>query len=129
MLTSRLERIPNTNDARLYIATLGVLAPYRRQGLATKLLNHIIEQARSSWAVVTPDPAPAPIEDKKKKGAAAPAAPKTTAPTPPPRIVGLKVHVQTNNESARDFWMAQSFQLTETIDKCAALIRASVRFV
>ncbi|KAH9817695.1 acyl-CoA N-acyltransferase, partial [Melampsora americana] len=33
------------SEGKLYIMTLGVLAPYRRRGLATKLLDHVIQAA------------------------------------------------------------------------------------
>ncbi|KAG0331802.1 hypothetical protein BG004_001497 [Podila humilis] len=38
----------STTLQNLYIATLGVLAPYRRLGLGTKLLNHILETANEA---------------------------------------------------------------------------------
>jgi GNAT superfamily N-acetyltransferase len=102
----------------LYIATLGVLAPYRRQGLATRLLKHILEQARASWtAAAVPPTVPAPpSKDDKKKGTATKSLP---APTPSsPRIVGLKVHVQTSNPDARTFWERQGFAVTQTLERC-----------
>ncbi|MBW0502699.1 hypothetical protein O181_042414 [Austropuccinia psidii MF-1] len=36
------------NETKLYIMTLGVLAPYRRQGLATRLLDQVTEAAHKS---------------------------------------------------------------------------------
>ncbi|KAF9097993.1 N-alpha-acetyltransferase 50 [Mortierella sp. AD031] len=36
----------STTEQNLYIATLGVLAPYRRLGLGTEMLKHILEQAK-----------------------------------------------------------------------------------
>ncbi|KAI1316466.1 N-alpha-acetyltransferase 50 [Mortierella claussenii] len=47
----RKEKVAGSPLQNLYIATLGVLAPYRRLGLGTKLLRHIlehVEQAASS---------------------------------------------------------------------------------
>ncbi|KAI7950500.1 hypothetical protein MJO29_009174 [Puccinia striiformis f. sp. tritici] len=38
----------STNPTKLYIMTLGVLAPYRQQGLATKLLNQVVSAARKT---------------------------------------------------------------------------------
>ncbi|KAG0303974.1 N-alpha-acetyltransferase 50 [Dissophora globulifera] len=43
----RKEQTPgSTSSQDLYIATLGVLAPYRRLGLGSKLLDHILEHAQ-----------------------------------------------------------------------------------
>ncbi|ORZ04418.1 acyl-CoA N-acyltransferase [Lobosporangium transversale] len=43
----RKENVPgSTSLQNLYIATLGVLAPYRRLGLGSKLLKHILENAK-----------------------------------------------------------------------------------
>ncbi|KAF9278348.1 N-alpha-acetyltransferase 50 [Mortierella antarctica] len=41
----RKETVAGSATQNLYIATLGVLAPYRRLGLGSKLLNHILEMA------------------------------------------------------------------------------------
>ncbi|KAF9114346.1 N-alpha-acetyltransferase 50 [Mortierella sp. AM989] len=41
----RKEPIAGSTSQNLYIATLGVLAPYRRLGLGSKLLAHIMENA------------------------------------------------------------------------------------
>lgn len=43
---SRMEVNKDTEDKRLYVLSLGVLAPYRRRGVATKLYNHILEHAQ-----------------------------------------------------------------------------------
>ncbi|RIB17934.1 acyl-CoA N-acyltransferase [Gigaspora rosea] len=45
----RKEPIPSTSpkQAKLYIMTLGVLAPYRNLGLGTSLLKHILHHATS----------------------------------------------------------------------------------
>ncbi|KAF9435709.1 N-alpha-acetyltransferase 50 [Entomortierella beljakovae] len=44
----RKEPIAGSTTENLYIATLGVLAPYRRLGLGSKLLEHILENANLS---------------------------------------------------------------------------------
>ncbi|KAF9427415.1 hypothetical protein BGZ94_004957 [Podila epigama] len=46
------ESVAGATTQNLYIATLGVLAPYRRLGLGAKLLDHILETA--SDATTTP---------------------------------------------------------------------------
>ena len=38
--------------SRLYIMTMNVLAPYRRQGIAADLLTHVLEKAREDPSIV-----------------------------------------------------------------------------
>ncbi|GAA5870831.1 hypothetical protein JCM3774_001688 [Rhodotorula dairenensis] len=42
---------------KLYVMTLGVLAPYRHQGLGSKLIHHVLSTAAESLAQPTPAPA------------------------------------------------------------------------
>lgn len=45
-----LETPQNHNSpTRIYIMTLGVLEPYRRYGIATKLVNHVVEEAKGMY--------------------------------------------------------------------------------
>ncbi|SCV72074.1 BQ2448_4768 [Microbotryum intermedium] len=75
-LVSRLEPISSTSDSepsselessstpssttrphvQLYIMTLGILSPYRRQGLASKLLTSVLEAAEKSHRPIPPQP-------------------------------------------------------------------------
>ncbi|CEQ39581.1 SPOSA6832_01107, partial [Sporobolomyces salmonicolor] len=65
---------------KLYVMTLGVLAPYRNQGLASKLLHHLLNTASSthrtplpasaSSSALAPEPTPAPSKKAAKKAAA-----------------------------------------------------------
>eukprot|EP00884_Botryococcus_braunii_P004295 jgi/Botrbrau1/13867/Bobra.0056s0100.1 len=48
----RLEAIPNTDNAKLYIMTLGVLAPYRGQGIGGLLLQHVLTTAKLHEEVI-----------------------------------------------------------------------------
>eukprot|EP01041_Mallomonas_annulata_P000715 gene715-1376_t len=42
---SRIESHPVGGYNRLYIMTIAIFAPYRRRGIASKLLSHVLEQA------------------------------------------------------------------------------------
>ncbi|KAH8929220.1 acyl-CoA N-acyltransferase [Atractiella rhizophila] len=80
-------------DVKLYIMTLGVLAPYRRKGLGKMMLDHIVDEAEKTWH--TP-----PSSDKSK-------------PAPKPktrrRVKLLYVHVQVSNTESKEFWEKMGF--------------------
>ncbi|KAG0147732.1 hypothetical protein CROQUDRAFT_670324 [Cronartium quercuum f. sp. fusiforme G11] len=123
-------------EGKLYIMTLGVLAPYRRHGLATKLLNHVIQEALKSQEAPPPPPPPKPeptpapsVETKKtlqkgKKTAGSKAQEATKQPSkeaPPPieeeertqlpKLTSVYVHVQHGNEDAKAFYLRHGFEL------------------
>ncbi|KAF9933162.1 N-alpha-acetyltransferase 50 [Linnemannia zychae] len=80
----RKEVVPGSpNDQNLYIATLGVLAPYRRLGLGSEMLKHILEQASLS------------------------------ASSGHPKIAKVYLHVQSNNEEALEFYKKHGFEVAE----------------
>jgi len=43
---SRIEKDKDSGEIKLYIMTLAVLAPYRRLGIGTKLLDHVFDYAK-----------------------------------------------------------------------------------
>ncbi|GAA5989015.1 hypothetical protein JCM5350_001750 [Sporobolomyces pararoseus] len=84
----------NKDGYKLYIMTLGVLAPYRNQGLASKLIHHLLEAASQTLNQPTPTDISAPVESSPaqastpapplSKKAAKKAAQKGKAAPPPP---------------------------------------------
>lgn len=120
------------------IMTLGILAPYRRHGLATKLLDHVIAEALKTRTIsrprapAPPEPTPTPvvIESKKtiQKGKKAMGQKTQTSETSKPvvsketieveeeqiqlpRLTSVYVHVQFGNEEARAFYGAHGFEV------------------
>ncbi|CAM6084243.1 unnamed protein product [Calypogeia fissa] len=51
-LACRLEKKEGSTGVRLYIMTLGVLAPYRRIGIGSKLLRKTLEQCKEDPNIV-----------------------------------------------------------------------------
>ncbi|KAJ8294333.1 N-alpha-acetyltransferase 50 [Rhodotorula toruloides] len=118
---------------RLYVMTLGVLAPYRNQGLGSKLIHHVLTTAAESLA--QPHPSPSSVTPPSKPSApAAPAAKgKKAAPPPPqangkkeadkkdekaeekeppkPRVSSVYLHVHVANEEGRQFWEKWGFEV------------------
>ncbi|KAG0275360.1 N-alpha-acetyltransferase 50 [Linnemannia exigua] len=74
----------SNNEQNLYIATLGVLAPYRRLGLGSEMLKHILEQAKLSLTAA---------------GQA--------------KVAKVYLHVQSNNEEALEFYKKHGFENVE----------------
>jgi len=77
----------NPCEGRIYIMTLGVLAPYRRYGIGTKLLDHILEQSES-----------------QRKA------------TPQQPVKSLYLHVQTTNQEAVDWYTKRGFVIEKTVE-------------
>lgn len=71
---------PTTEKKKLYIMILNVLAPYRRRGIASELLQFVTDKA---------------VED--------------------PEIEEVYLHVQVNNEEAKDFYQSHGFKQSEVI--------------
>ena len=86
-----------SSTSTVYIYTLGVLAPYRRLGLATLLLDHIVSTA------------------KRAVGGGASSASTTNASatptqTPTPTKHRVQLHVQTGNGAALAFYEKHGFR-------------------
>ncbi|KDN39761.1 hypothetical protein K437DRAFT_258939 [Tilletiaria anomala UBC 951] len=104
---------------KVYVMTLGVLAPYRRLGIASNLISHLLTVASSGTIVSLPDPdappspAPKPApkgKDGDKKKAEAP-----KVPTKDYEIESIYLHVQTSNEEARKFYEKHGFKVVEEL--------------
>jgi N-alpha-acetyltransferase 50 len=106
--------------SKLYIMTLGVLSPYRRQGLASKLVQHVIHEAEASLA---PAPAVVAAEEPASKKAKGEEKDKDAAKEkkkeekeevvkPRARIESLYLHVQVSNDEAKRFWEKHGFEVT-----------------
>lgn len=101
--------------------------PYRRQGLASKLISHVIEAATASHdkasdgngTTASANKADTPSADKKQKKAtddkkADEAKDKKTEQAnagPSPVIESMYLHVQTSNDEARRFWESHGFEV------------------
>ncbi|KAM0791583.1 hypothetical protein ACM66B_006027 [Microbotryomycetes sp. NB124-2] len=127
-----------SEKARLYVMTLGVLSPYRRQGLASKLIRHVIQAAEQSHhqqskadtkattngtngSVKDTAPSAGKKQKKDKKDGVAADIDKKAEDTtdaqskPAPIIESIYLHVQTSNEDARQFWEKHGFEVKDTI--------------
>ncbi|KAK4694468.1 hypothetical protein P7C70_g8725, partial [Phenoliferia sp. Uapishka_3] len=111
---------------KLYIMTLGVLRPYRRQGLATKLISHIISTAEASHHPAPPPTPSSILAEIEFKKAAQPKAStsklekekddkKKKEEPVVPVISSLYLHVQIGNDEARRFWEKNGFEVVDTV--------------
>lgn len=81
----RIEDGADDAHCKVYIMMLGVLAPYRRLGIATALLNQVLEQA-----------APGTKMGERT-------------------VESIYLHVQTCNQVARSFYEQHGFVVTDTV--------------
>lgn len=92
--------------------TLGVLAPYRRLGLASKLLEHLLFVASVGSTVSLVDPkVELPKPTKDKDGKEVKPEPKMEKRT----VASLYLHVQTDNDDARALYEKHGFKLKEEL--------------
>ncbi|SNX82433.1 related to N-alpha-acetyltransferase 50 [Melanopsichium pennsylvanicum] len=108
----RLEPI-SKDSARIYIMTLGVLAPYRRLGIASALLQHVLDHVAPGKHIQIVDkdaPIPKPKKDKNGKDTKSEPLQKTV------KVQNLYLHVQTSNDEARTFYEKFGFKVQDTID-------------
>jgi ribosomal protein S18 acetylase RimI-like enzyme len=99
-------------------------AAYRRQGLATKLLDHVYEKATEASRAAANSPLTSTTttasakatKSKADKGKGKAVDPTPSAPSPPaPVLKSIFVHVQVSNEDSKAFWLQQGFKETETV--------------
>ncbi|WFD30615.1 N-terminal methionine N(alpha)-acetyltransferase NatE [Malassezia sp. CBS 17886] len=81
----RLEDGSDPTKVKVYIMTLGVLPPYRRLGIASALLRHVVDHVGIGSLV---------------SGR---------------RVESIYLHVQTGNEAARQFYEAFGFSIVDTV--------------
>ncbi|PWZ01109.1 acyl-CoA N-acyltransferase [Testicularia cyperi] len=108
----RFEPVDNDN-VRVYIMTLGVLAPYRRLGIASALLKHVLDHVSPGKTIQLIDhsaPTPKPTKDKNGKEQK-PEPVKKSA-----KVQSIYLHVQTSNDEAKLFYEKFGFTVTQTID-------------
>lgn len=105
--------LASADTVNVYIMTLGVLAPYRRLGIATVLLQHVLDHVKPGRDVELVDTnAPVPKAKKDKNG-------KEIKPEPVKKSFKVKsvyLHVQTSNDEAKIFYEKFDFKVRETID-------------
>jgi len=88
---SRLEKGSKEGESKLYMMTMGVLAPYRNFSIGTAALDEIILAASSP--------------------------PPTTAAAKQPRITHIYLHVQTSNQDARRFYERSGFKVVSEVQE------------
>lgn len=121
----RFEPDQKTGKVKVYVMTLGVLAPYRRLGIASNLLSHLLTVVSPGTIVALADPnAPAPPPPsssallKASTAAAADKGKKKLEPKQPTKdfeVESIYLHVQTSNEEARQFYEKHNFKVVEEI--------------
>ncbi|TKA58080.1 hypothetical protein B0A53_00482 [Rhodotorula sp. CCFEE 5036] len=138
---SKKPQIDDQKTYKLYVMTLGVLAPYRQQGLGSKLIHHVLSTAAESLAQPPAAPTPSSTPTPKTNGTS-PAAPPTKGgkaasssakpesitkkdekdeeekerkEPPKPRVESVYLHVQVGNDEAKRFWEKWGFEVKETV--------------
>lgn len=87
------------DKVKVYIMTLGVLAPYRRLGLASQLLKNVLETAAPGTKVTIPEPQ----------------APESKGQAKEYEIESVYLNMQTNNVDARTFYEKNGFNMIQEI--------------
>ena len=78
----------------MYIMTINVLAAYRRRGVATTLLQYILQEARADE-----------------------------------RIQRLTLHVQTNNDEAKAFYLHHGFEEVRVVENYYTRVEPASAFL
>jgi len=108
----RIEVDPKIAEkSRLYIMTMGVLAPYRSRTLGTKALQKVIDSALAHNKTIKDPPSSTP------PAATAPSS-KSSDPSPPFKmaLTSFYMHVQTSNVDARRFYERNGFIETGVVE-------------
>lgn len=101
-----------SEKVRVYIMTLGCLAPYRRMGIATSLLAHVLEAAGPGKEVMLREEASKAATPKTKDG-------KNDGVPPRRRLYKVEcvyLHVQTSNEEAKAFYEKNGFVVNDRVE-------------
>ncbi|CAO1632830.1 unnamed protein product [Sympodiomycopsis kandeliae] len=102
--TSSSSSLPSV---QIYIMTLGVLAPYRRLGIASYLINHILSEVTPGSNISLPE-SNTPPKDKKDP---------TPIKTKEYLVEKIYLHVQTDNQQGRQFYKNLGFTEADLIEQ------------
>ncbi|BGP55843.1 hypothetical protein JCM8202_002652 [Rhodotorula sphaerocarpa] len=129
------KEVDDQKTYKLYVMTLGVLAPYRHQGLGSKLIHQVLATAAASLA--QPAPSPSPSSAATVNGSSKPSGAKSAKKSDEngqaaeqqkkrekdeeereplkPRVESVYLHVQVENDEAKQFWEKWGFEVKETV--------------
>lgn len=113
------------NSVDVHIMTLGCLAPYRRMGIATTLLNYVLDHAAPGKKVELSDSffdeSNPPVQTKptppSTKPTAKASAKKDIKQTKSYTVTKIYLHVQTSNEEAKTFYEKNGFTEKERVEQ------------
>jgi ribosomal protein S18 acetylase RimI-like enzyme len=107
----RIEKGLPAEPSKLYIMTMGVLAPYRNRGVGSQSLQHIITAASSPTSSFTTSFLPDTTTTSTSKSTKS----KPQSHNPPPlpassKISKIYLHVQVSNVEAKKFYEKHGFK-------------------
>jgi N-alpha-acetyltransferase 50 len=100
--------------SRLYIMTLGILSPYRRMGLGSELVSHVVSSASTANTSKVAIPATKKPSTVGKKST---------------QIDEIYIHVHEGDEEAIGFWEKVGFEKKEKLDKYYQRLKPSGAWV
>lgn len=111
--------IANDDTVNVHIMTLGCLAPYRRMGIATTLLEYVLDHAAPGKKVdlidsFVDDVITTPTTTKSNAKNADPKK-KEVKPSKSYTVAKIYLHVQTSNEEAKVFYEKNGFTEKERV--------------
>ncbi|PWN32576.1 acyl-CoA N-acyltransferase [Meira miltonrushii] len=116
----RFEKSTTKDDSvNVHIMTLGCLAPYRRMGIATALLEYVLDHAAPGKKVEISDSF---SDDTTKTAPTKPTAKPSTSKkevkqTKSYTVAKIYLHVQTSNEEAKVFYEKNGFTEKERVEQ------------